>query len=107
MQSREILLTLQTNDVIFLTGTKRPRTQCSPLTHSVLAGYRLFEWGQRDGTGGRIDTRGSLLPSRLTFAKSGKSAKWASPDASVQGAIRIKKGEARSFADGALPSTNG
>ena len=47
----EILLTLQTKHVIFLTGTKRPRTHWSPVTHSVLAGYRLFEWGYGMGRG--------------------------------------------------------
>ena len=47
----EILFTLQTNHVIFLTGTERPRARCSPVTHSVLAGYRLFEWGYGMGRG--------------------------------------------------------
>ena len=48
----EILFALQTNHVIFLTGTKRPR------------------WEE-----GQIDMRVSLLQSNWTFAKPGKSVK--------------------------------
>ena len=78
----EILLTLQTNHVIFLTGTKRPRTHCSPVTHSVLAGYRL-RLGAMGWDGGRIDTRG-----KIDFCETWQIREVASPDRG--GAIRIK-----------------
>ena len=88
----EILLTLQTNHVIFLTGTKRPRTHCSPVTHSVLAGYRLFEWGCGMGRGTNRHA-GLLVPVKLDLCEIWQIREVASPDASVQGrggAIRIK-----------------
>ena len=83
----EILLTLQTNHVIFLTGTKRPRTHCSPVTHSVLAGYRLFEWGHGMGRG--TNRHAGLID----LCEIWQIREVASPDTSVQGrggAIRIK-----------------
>ena len=92
----EILLTFhQTNHVIFLTGTKRPRAHCSPVTHSVLAGYRLFEWGYGMG---RWTNRhaGLIVAVKIDLCEIWQIREVASPDASVQGrggAIRIKTAE--------------
>ena len=72
----EILFTLQTNHVIFLTGTKRPRAHCFPVTHMVLAGCRLFRVGPTGWDEGHIDMQVSLLQSNWTFAKPGKSVMW-------------------------------
>ena len=88
----EILLTLQTNHVIFLIGTKRPRTHCSPVTLSVLAGYRLFEWGYGMGRGTNRHA-GLFVAVKIDLCKIWQIREVASPDASVQGrggAIRIK-----------------
>ena len=88
----EILLTLQANHVIFLTGAKRPRTHCSPVNTVCLLDTDCLS-GAMGRDGGRIDTRGSLLPSSSTFAEIWQIREVASPDASVQGrggAIRIK-----------------
>ena len=105
MQAGEILLTLQTNHVIFLTGTKRPRTHCSPVTHSVLAGYRLFEWGYGMGRGTNRHA-GLIVAVKIDLCEIWQIREVASPDASVQGRGRSdqdQNGETRSFADGALP----
>ena len=72
------------------TGTKRPRTHCSPVTHSVLAGYRLFEWGYGMGTNRHA---GLIVAVKLDLCEIWQIREVASPDASVQGrggAIRIK-----------------
>ena len=99
----EILLTLQANHVIFLTGTKRPRTHCSPVTHNVLAGYRLFEWGYGMGRGTNRHA-GLIVAVKIDLCEIWQIREVASPDASVQGRGGAdQNGEVRSFADGALP----
>ena len=88
----EILFTLQTNHVIFLTATKRPRAHCSPVTHSVLAGYRLFEWsyGMGRGTNRHADL---IVAVKLDSCETWQILEVASPQAGVQdrgGAMRVK-----------------
>ena len=89
---KEILLTLQTNHVIFLTGTKRPRAHCSPVTHSVLAGYRLFEWDYGMGRGTHRHA-GLIVAFKLDICETWQIREVASPQFGVQGmggAMRIK-----------------
>ena len=88
----EILFTLQTNHVIFLTRTKRPRACCSSVTHSVLAGYRLFEWSYGMGRGTNRHA-GLIVAVKLDICETWQIREVASPQASVQGrggAIRVK-----------------
>ena len=80
----EILFTLQTNHVIFLTGTKRPRAHCSPVTHSVLAGYRPFEWGYGMGRGTNRHA-GLIVAGKLDTCETWQIREVASPQAGVQG----------------------
>ena len=80
----EILFTLQTNHVIFLTGTKRPRAHCSPVTHSVLAGYRLFEWGYGMGRGTNRYA-GLIVAVKLDMCETWQIREVASPQVGVQG----------------------
>ena len=61
--------------MIFLTSTKRPRAHCSPVTHGVLAGHRLFEWDM-GWVEGRIGILVSLWQSSWVFVNFGKSEKW-------------------------------
>ena len=89
----EILFTLQTNHVMFLTGTKRPRVHCSPVTHSVLAGYRLFESGYGMGRGTNRHA-GLIVAVKLDSCETWQIREVASPQAGVQGrggAIRLKR----------------
>ena len=93
----EILFTLQTNHVIFLTGTKRPHVHCSPVTHSVLAGYR---YGMGRGTNRHA---GLIVAVKLDTYETWQIREVASPQAGVQGrrgAIRVKTSKM-----GALSST--
>ena len=78
----EVLLTLLASHVIFLTGTKRPRTHCSPVTHSVLAGYRLFEWGYGMGRGTNRHA-GLIVAVKIDLYEICQIREVASPDASV------------------------
>ena len=100
----EILFTLQTNHMIFLTGTKRPRAHCSPVTHSVLAGYRLFEWSYGMGRGTNRHA-GLIVAVKLDICEAWQIREVASPQAGVQGrggAIRVENVEVGPLADWAL-----
>ena len=95
----EILFTLQTNHMILLTGAERPRAHCSPVTHSVLAGNRLFEWGSGMG-------RGTNRHAGLIVAETWQIREVASPQAGVQGrrgAIRVKTSKLDLFLIGLYP----
>ena len=97
----ESLFTLQTNHVIFLTGTKRPRAQCSPVTHSVLAGYRLFEWDYGMGRGTNRHA-GLIVTVKLDICETWQIREVASPQAGVQG-----RGGASSMGTGRSSITTG
>ena len=77
--------------MIFLTGTKRPRAHCSPVTHSVLAGYRLFEWDYGMGRGTNRHA-GLIVAVKLDICETWQIREVASPQAGVQerGAKRVK-----------------
>ena len=83
-EAEEILFTLQISHVIFLTGTKRPRAHSSPVTDSVLAGYRLFEWGCGMGRGTNRHA-GLIVAVKLDTSETWQIREVASPQAGVEG----------------------
>ena len=87
----EILFTLQTNHVIFLTGTKRPRAHCSLVTQC--AGWiQTFRVGYVMGRGTNRHA-GLTVAVKLDICETWQIREVASPQAGVQGrrgAIRVK-----------------